>query len=90
MPVSRIFTHVETVEVNRNGNVDQVEASREDFKGFDRNFTGSDLNHVVLVKIDGEIDVWAIDDPRNVGSLVSYLADHAGGEVEILGAYSRK
>lgn len=90
MPMSRVFTHVDQVPVNKNGEVVLLEEERTDYKGFDRNFRGPDLNHVVLVTVDGEIDVWAIDDPKKASDLVNYLTDHAGGHVEILGIYSRK
>jgi hypothetical protein len=73
--------------------VDRVvgyEPNKTIYKGFDRNFNGLDLEHVVLVTIDGELEVYALDSPNSVSSLVQYLADEPSGQVQILGCYSRK
>lgn len=58
------------------------------YEGFDRNFDAVGLEHVVLVTVDGEIDIYAVDSPKTVSPLVKYLAEK-GGNVKLLGCYSR-
>ena len=60
------------------------------YRGFNRDFSGPRLEHVVLVMVDGELDVYAIDDPRNVSGLLAYLSEHEQGKTEVLGCYSRR
>lgn len=59
------------------------------YYGFDTDFSDLGPEHVVVVTIDGEPAVYALDDPKTSGPLLSYLADHAGGQCCILGVYSR-
>jgi hypothetical protein len=60
----------------------------EAYKGFDRNFD-SNTEMVVLVRTEGELDVYAIDDRRTGGSeLIRYLADQ-GFDSQVLGVFQR-
>jgi hypothetical protein len=62
------------------------------YKGFNQNFSAaSEVNHVVLVLVEGEVETWVIDNPQKVSSFVQYLSDNDYPEAtQILGVYSRK
>jgi hypothetical protein len=59
------------------------------YNGFDRDFEPVELDHVVLVLVDGGLDVFAVTQPAKMSDLLRYLNDR-GEDAKILGVYSRK
>jgi len=58
------------------------------YHGFDLNFDAIELEHVVLVSSEGEVSMYAIDDPKRVSGLVEYL-NNEGPPCQILGCFKR-
>jgi len=56
------------------------------FQGFNKDF--STMHDLVLVFIDGEPDIWAIDNSKGFENLIKYLKIEPGGTVKIFGRYS--
>jgi hypothetical protein len=59
------------------------------YQGFNRDYRGPELDHVVLYTVDGKLEVLAVDSPRQVSGVLEYL-ETVSGVVQILGGYSRK
>ncbi len=65
------------------------------YSGFNRSFpvtgfgTGKpELTNVVLITDEGELDAFAVDDPKKVSGLLEYLTDHHPN-ANILGCFQR-
>jgi len=59
------------------------------YYGFNRNYDPIELDYVILVTVDGELDVWALDSPQLIGDLFNYLSDQEAGIVKPIGCYER-
>lgn len=68
---------------------DHIQGTTKTYKGFNRNYSGPELNHVILILIDGEVDVYAISNPKKTTDLIEFLSNEIAGSVEILGIYTR-
>jgi len=55
------------------------------FEGFDKCFS-QETKHIVLVSCDGKIDVYALDDPKNLTEFCHFLSIQGGG---LIGIFSR-
>lgn len=60
------------------------------YKGFDKNFKASETNHIALFSIDGDLELFVLDDPKNTSDLMAYLCDWNPGHIIPLGVYSRR
>lgn len=74
---------------SREDRVVGVEPDSKTYHGFNRDFNPLTLQHVAVVLVDGEVDVWAVDNPSKVSELVEYLSEE-NGSVVFCGLYSRK
>lgn len=60
------------------------------YEGFDQKFMpASEVEHVVIVMSEGDIEVFAIDDPKKVADLFAFLEEREEA-VTVLGCYSRR
>ena len=74
----------------RTWTAEEPDGTKTTYQGFDRDFSGPDLEHVVLVITEGELDVYAVMSPKGpLGDLLRYLVDR-GENSQLLGIYSRK
>lgn len=64
----------------------------EVYEGFDRRWNPpSEVEHVALLLVEGEIAVFAIEDPQKVSGFMKYIVEsEMYEECTILGVYSRR
>ena len=62
---------------------------REVYFGFNQRYDPIRLDYVVLVLIEGNVEVFAIDNIRKSSGLIKYLHDREPNAV-IVGSYERK
>jgi len=76
---------------SRSYTVTDAEGYSTEFSGVDRCwFPASELEHVILYTIDGELEVLALEDPRRAAEAVRLICEEDRGNATILGVYSRR
>ena len=61
------------------------------YEGFDKKFyPGHKVEHVVLILVEGEPEVYVMDDPRKASEFIKYVTEVIEDNVQILGVYTRK
>lgn len=61
------------------------------YKGFNKKlFPLSAADHITVVMIDGDPEIFVVDNPSQQTDLFRYLTDRASGLFEFVGTYSRR
>jgi hypothetical protein len=71
----------------------QFMSNGKTYSGFDQDLTGSRLNRVALVRVEYQVEVFALDDSREAETnLVKYLCeqDYYSEYATVLGIYERR